>query len=110
ELMERLNASRSGTLVAVLPGSRKQEVERNFPVMLDIITELKNRHPQVRFAVGCYKQWHYDRCAELIAERGENLPIDLYLNATSEVIEAADCCLTVSGSISLEILARRKPA
>ncbi|WP_437227373.1 lipid-A-disaccharide synthase [Planctomicrobium sp. SH661] len=95
--------------VAILPGSRKQEVNRNFPVMLDIISDLHESHPEARFQVACYKQWHYDRCGELIRERGKALPIDLYLESTPEVIEASDCCLMVSGSVSLELLARRKP-
>jgi lipid-A-disaccharide synthase len=29
---------------------------------------------------------------------------------TSEIIEAADCCLMVSGSVSLELIARKTPA
>jgi len=102
--------NRSSRRVALLPGSRKQEVLRNFPLMLDVIRQLHQRHPDVRFPVACYKQWHFDRCQALIAEEGAGLPIDLYLGKTSEVIEAADCCLMVSGSVSLELLARRKPA
>ena len=35
--------------------------------------------------------------------------ITYYVDKTSEVIEAADCCLMVSGSISLELLARKTP-
>jgi len=95
--------------VAILPGSRKAEVNRNFPVMLDLISDLHVRHPEVRFQVACYKTWHLDRCEELIRERRQSLPIDLYLESTPEVIEVADCCLMVSGSVSLELLARRKP-
>jgi lipid-A-disaccharide synthase len=38
------------------------------------------------------------------------LPVDLHVGRTPEVIEAADCCLMVSGSVSLEMLARRTPA
>ncbi|SFI14240.1 lipid-A-disaccharide synthase [Planctomicrobium piriforme] len=96
--------------LAVLPGSRKQEVQRNFPLMLKVLTQLHHKHPDVRFPVACYKAWHRDRCAELVAELAPTLPIDLYVGRTSEVIETADCCFMVSGSVSLELLARRKPA
>ncbi|HWL09216.1 MAG TPA: lipid-A-disaccharide synthase [Planctomicrobium sp.] len=102
--------SRSERRLAILPGSRKQEVNRNFPMMLNIIRELHALHPDVRFPVACYKQWHFDRCSELIEANGQGLPLDLYLGKTSEVIEAADCCLMVSGSVSLELLARKTPA
>lgn len=96
--------------VGILPGSRKQEVNRNFPIMLRIVSYLHRRHPGVRFAVACYKPWHQDRCRQLVAAHPEPLPVDLYLARTPEVIEAADCCLMVSGSVSLELLARRTPA
>ena len=77
--------------------------------MLDVVETLHRTHPHVRFPVACYKTWHYDRCTELLAER-PNLPVDLYVGRTSEVIEASDCCLIVSGSVSLELLARKTPA
>ena len=96
--------------VGVLPGSRKQEVNRNFPLMLEMIENLSQQYPHVRFPVACYKEWHRIRCAELMTEHGKQLPIDLHVGETPEVIEASDCCLIVSGSVSLELLARRTPA
>ncbi len=108
-VLSQLKNSR-GRRVAILPGSRKQEVEKNFPVMLDVVRRLHQRHPDVRFPVACYKTWHENRCRELITSEYANLPIDLYTGNTSEVIETADCCLMVSGSVSLELLARKTPA
>jgi len=108
-ILDRLREN-SSPRIALLPGSRKAEVNRNFPVMLNIVARLHRRHPQARFQIACYKQWHYDRCQELLQADGRSLPIDLFLDATPEVIEACDCCLMVSGSVSLELLARRKPA
>ncbi|WP_437204183.1 lipid-A-disaccharide synthase [Planctomicrobium sp. SH664] len=109
---QAVRAIQAGTdrVVGILPGSRKQEVERNFPIMLQVIEALHRKHPDVRFPVACFKQWHYDRCAQLLAAHGGNLPVDLHLSRTPEVIEAADCCLMVSGSVSLELLARKTPA
>lgn len=108
EVLEKILAT-SSPRVAILPGSRKAEVNRNFPIMLDVIADLHRKHPQARFQVACYKQWHFDRCQELIRNTGKSWPIDLYLEATPEVIEGCDCCLMVSGSVSLELLARKKP-
>jgi lipid-A-disaccharide synthase len=96
--------------IGILPGSRKQEVHRNFPIMLEVMTELHRRHPQVRFPIACYKTWHRDRCAELLARHPVSLPVDLHVGETPAVVAASDCCLMVSGSVSLELLARRTPA
>ncbi len=96
--------------IGILPGSRKQEVLRNFPVMLDVMTALYEKHPNIQFQVACYKKWHFDQCSKLLNEYDAQLPINLHLNKTAEVIEAADFCLIVSGSVSLELLARKTPA
>lgn len=96
--------------VGILPGSRNQEVRRNFPHMLEVIRRLNQRHPDVRFRVACYKPSQRDHCQALIQERYAELPIDLFVGRTSEIIETADCCLMVSGSVSLELLARGTPA
>jgi lipid-A-disaccharide synthase len=38
------------------------------------------------------------------------LPIDIFVGKTSEVIQASRCAMMVSGSVSLELLARETPA
>ncbi|MEW4489789.1 lipid-A-disaccharide synthase [Thalassoglobus sp. JC818] len=96
--------------LGILPGSRKQEVLRNFPVMLNVIEELSGKHPNLRCMVACYKEWHFEKCQELLDKYETSLPVDLYLDRTSAVIESSDCCLMVSGSVSLELLARKTPA
>ena len=97
-------------LLALLPGSRNMEVRRNFPVMLQVARQIHARHPDVRFPVACYKASQRAYCRSLLAGEFSNLPIDLYVGRTPEIIAAADCCLMVSGSVSLELLARGTPA
>lgn len=96
--------------VAILPGSRNQEVRRNFHVMVDVVRHLAAKHPDVRFPVACYKASQRDYCQSILDQQPDRLPIDLHCGSTSEIVEAADCVLMVSGSVSLEILARDKPA
>ncbi|QDV48603.1 lipid-A-disaccharide synthase [Gimesia fumaroli] len=97
--------------IGILPGSRTSELSRNFPVMLQVVRQLSDQFPDATFPVACYKQAHFELCQNLITEeQATDLPIQLYLNKTSEIIEAADCCLMVSGSVSLELLARKTPA
>jgi lipid-A-disaccharide synthase len=49
------------------------------------------------------------RCQELQSAAGITAPLNYFVEKTSEAIESADCFFMVSGSISLELLARRKP-
>ncbi|QDT91371.1 lipid-A-disaccharide synthase [Gimesia algae] len=98
--------------VGILPGSRTSEVTRNFPFILQIVNQLSDQLPPgVTFPVACYREAHLELCAKFIQEaKLSHLPIQLYLKKTSEIIESADCCLMVSGSVSLELLARKTPA
>lgn len=96
--------------VAILPGSRNFEVHRNWPLMIAVIQRLHAAHPSARFFIACYKESHREYCANWINDRNLDLPIELHVGKTSEIIELADCCLMVSGSVSLELLARRTPA
>lgn len=94
---------------ALLPGSRSREVERNWPVMLQIAARVGEAQPGVKWIAGCYCAEHRRRCAELQLNSGLQLEIEYETGQTSEVIEAADACLMVSGSVSLELLARQTP-
>ncbi len=96
-------------LVAVLPGSRSHEVHRNWPVMLAAIKELSARFPDVRFQVAAFRDSHCLWCRQQAASAGD-LPIDYFVGKTSEVIQAAETAMMVSGSVSLELLARDTPA
>lgn len=96
--------------VAILPGSRHLEVTRNGPALVQVMRSLAERHPDVVFRVACYKELHRTLLAAMCEPAGAKLPIELCVGKTSEIIELADCCLMVSGSVSLELLARRTPA
>ncbi len=98
---------RSGPIVTLLPGSRTQEVQHNFPTMLRAARRL---HPQlsgVRFLVGCFKEPHRQWIEHALL--GTSLPIELFVGRTPEVIHLADVCLAVSGSVSLELLYHARP-
>jgi lipid-A-disaccharide synthase len=96
--------------VAVLPGSRNHEVHHNWPLQLAVIRKLAERFPDVEFLVAALKSSHADWCQSQLSASDAKLPIQIFTNKTSEVIELSDCVLMKSGSVSLEIMARAKPA
>ncbi len=112
KLLDRLDTRKTAgdTLVAVLPGSRNHEVQKNFPLMLEAIRRLSATHPHVRFLVGAFRDSHALWCRSQLTAADRQLPIDIFVGRTSEVIEASRCAMMVSGSVSLELLARGKPA
>ena len=112
QLLSRLQGQtdQGDALVAVLPGSRDHEVHRNWPLMLDSIRRLHGQHPQARFLVASYRDRQCLWCRDRLEEEDASLPIEFFVDRTSEVIEAARCAMMVSGSVSLELMARRTPA
>lgn len=97
-------------LVAVLPGSRGAEVAKNWPLMLEAIRQLSGRYGDIDFVVACHRDSLALRCRETLSDSDQGLPIQFYVGRTSEVIEAAECAMMVSGSVSLEMMARKTPA
>ncbi|QDS86459.1 Glycosyl transferase [Rosistilla ulvae] len=102
---------RSGKrLVAVLPGSRRSEVTNNWPLQLEAIRRLAKRHPDVRFQVACFRDRQCLWCREQLTAEDQSLPLDFFVGKTSEIVEAAESAIMVSGSVSLELMARSTPA
>jgi lipid-A-disaccharide synthase len=81
--------------IALLPGSRRQEIQRTLPVMLELV----DRFPQHRFliagapsqAAAFYRPWLS------AAQR-----VELRMNSTYEVLRQADCAVVASGTATLE--------
>ncbi len=94
-------------LVAILPGSRTQEVTLNLKYFLEAAALVHAQLPQVRFAVASFKPSQAQFARQ--AAKATGLPIEVHLRRTPELIRAADCCLAVSGSVSLELLYQARP-
>lgn len=94
-------------LVTILPGSRMQEVIHNLPYFLNAAARIRERVPSVQFAIASFNDYQGGIARELV--RQAQLPIEVYVGRTPELIEAAHCCLACSGSVSLELLYHEKP-
>jgi lipid-A-disaccharide synthase len=119
---------RRGPLVAILPGSRTQEVRRNLPDMIKAARELARRRPDVRFAVACLHERHKAMAERIIAEVGAQAEgpgsgsapgssatgkppaIEVFAARTPELIRLARMAWAVSGSVGLELMADGLPS
>ena len=96
-----------GPLVAILPGSRTQEVKSNFGYFLKAAKIVHQRVPRVRFVVAAFKPSQAELVRNAVA--GSGLPIEVHVGRTAEIIHVADCAMAVSGSVSLELLYHTTP-
>ncbi len=93
-------------LIAVFPGSRRQEVRANLPVILDACASVKNDFPELRFAAAC--PVHLREEVQAITQEHE---LDLHMSSARpvELARAARLCVTKSGTITLEIASQHTP-
>ena len=100
---------RGGEIIGILPGSRKQELERNLSTLVRAAARIHRERPQSRFLVACFRQAHKEMVDAYLANHSP-LPIETFVGRTPEIIELSRACLAVSGSVSLELLYRGKPS
>jgi lipid-A-disaccharide synthase len=100
--------AKPGRVVGILPGSRNQEVTRNIPEMLRAARRVHAARPATRFLVAAFNE-HQAEMARQEVLRWQ-MPAEVHVGRTPEIIELAECCVAVSGSVSLELMYRRKPA
>lgn len=96
-------------LLAILPGSRHQELERNLATQLRAAALIHRARPDVRFLVACYRPAHQKKVAACL-EKYPSLPVQAQVGRTPEIIELCQAAISVSGSVSLELLQRGKPS
>ena len=107
-----------GDIVAILPGSRTQELVRNLPDMLRAAKLLTQQRPDVQFAVACLHERHKVMTERIIAESGvlkddgmHPVPsIVVHAGRTPELIRVARVAWAVSGSVGLELMVEGLPS
>jgi lipid-A-disaccharide synthase len=100
--------NKGGRIVALLPGSRNQEVSRNWPMMAAAAQRIFAECPDVRFVVASYKESQRQRVEAQL--RDAKLPIETHVGRTPEIIHLAEACIAVSGSVGLELLWHGTPS
>jgi lipid-A-disaccharide synthase len=100
--------ARPDRVVSLLPGSRNMEVTANGPLLLGAARKIHAARPDVRFLVAAFNESQAATVRQMAA--GTGLPLDVHVGRTPEIIELADTCVSVSGSVGLEMLYRLKPA
>ncbi|MEO0468325.1 MAG: lipid-A-disaccharide synthase [Bacteroidota bacterium] len=84
----------AGRTVALLPGSRKQEIKRMLPVMLEMV----ERFPEHHFVIAGAPSQTEAFYREMIGK----IDVELRMNQTYEILGDADYALVTSGTATLE--------
>lgn len=94
-------------IVAILPGSRSQEVTHNLRWFLKAAAIVHEKVPHAKFLMAAFKPHQAEMARTLVAKSG--LPIEVCVGKTPEIMCVAHCAMSVSGSVSLELLYHTVP-
>lgn len=93
-------------IVALLPGSRHNELTNILPPMLDAAALIARDHPQVQYTIVVAPGRSPDEATQIIANRKKDLSLPPALkiieNQTREALAAADVAAIASGTATLE--------
>ena len=101
EFCERHGLDPARPLVALLPGSRRKEITKILPDMLNAASLLAEEKPAVQFAAALAAERHRELFAE-IAASGAPKGIAAVVGETYDALNAADAAAVTSGTATLE--------
>jgi len=99
ELRQRFSVAEASPVVALLPGSRSEELRLYLPVMRQAARALQAKHPQIVFLLAAAPTVRRETLASAFPA---SLPLKIIEGATYDALGAADLALVASGTATLE--------
>jgi lipid-A-disaccharide synthase len=94
--------------VALLPGSRRNELERIVPVVTSALSKIRARIPDVQFVVACAPNIPDAMFAPLVHDQPDGRLV-LVRDRTDDVLVASDVVITASGTATIQCALHEKP-
>ncbi len=109
---KQLGLPSTENLIALFPGSRQGEIARHVPKQLQIASHLKQRHPELQFALSCAQEAFQESLHGLISQSSLRLNEDFFIVPPQYSYELMRTCRTAvakSGTVSLELALHSTP-
>ncbi len=109
-LANRRSDIREQGLIGLFPGSRRREVERHFPIFIEVVKQLRIKHPTWRFETSASNE----RLAASMRAMADaaNMPQDI-INVSPrsyhELMDRSQAALVTSGTATLEAALHELP-
>ena len=102
----------STPLIAIFPGSRIGEIERNLPAQLMACAFLKHTYPEIQFAISCAHENLLTPIQDILNKSTLKINRDIYLvpkRFAYELMKDCHSALAKSGTVTLELALHRRP-
>ncbi|MDE2400952.1 MAG: lipid-A-disaccharide synthase [Burkholderiales bacterium] len=103
-----LGLSPDAPVVAVLPGSRRSEIEHIAPAFLQAVSLLSRQRPDLRFVMPVVPSLR-SMVEPLVAQHAADSPLTLLDGRSHEALAACDVTLIASGTATLEAALFKRP-
>ena len=107
EFLRKIDLSESKTTIALLPGSRKQEIENILPIMLKTSLLINKKIKDTQFVLAKSPQLDLDIYERIISRA--NIELKIIEGKTYDCLNIADFCLVASGTATLETAIMQRP-
>ena len=105
---QMLNLQHSDTVVALLPGSRRSEIQYIAPTLLEAAALMKRRRPALRFVLPVAPGLH-PLIEPLLPRHAPGVDIQLIDGQSHQALAACDVTLIASGTATLEAALFKRP-
>ncbi len=97
------------TYIALLPGSRKQEIRYLAEPMLQAAKLAWQKRPDLKFFTAHVNEQRYQEFYEAYKKYAPDLPLEFFTRRSQDVMAAADVVVVTSGTATLETMLFKKP-
>lgn len=95
--------------IALLPGSRRQEIRCMAEPFLLAAKQLWQRYPELKFLTSHVNEQRYHEFMQCHQRLTPDLPLQIFTRRTHDVIAASDAVVVTSGTATLETMLFKKP-
>jgi len=106
---KKLNLDPDVTYIALLPGSRQNEIKFLAERFLATADQCYKNRPQIQFITSSINEQRHQELRAIHKARFPDLPLTFFQGCSHEVMTAADVVLVTSGTATLETLLHKRP-
>lgn len=99
----------NATYVALLPGSRRQEIKYLAEPLLLAAKRLLQKYPHIKFITSHVNEHRYQQFHQQVQAIAPDLPITFFTRRSHDVMASADAIVVASGTATLEAMLFKKP-
>lgn len=104
-----LSLPETGRYLALMPGSRRNEIARLGPVFIQTALRVRECNPGLQFLIPCANHERLAQVTQLLTQAGAAQGFHVFDGQSHQVMRAADIVLLASGTATLEAMLLKRP-